>query len=118
MEILMGGCESLDLPSNLDDLFELGKVDISISSGGDVDLFLAHRCTEDLYISRFGAGHVSTNCWKALARRMIRDERIITYPAQEADANTFVDRIKAYVTQEKRGTDPFIVNELSGRSKR
>ena len=42
---------------------------------------------------------------------MIRDERIITYPAQEADVNTFVDRIKAHVAQEKRGTDPFFVNE-------
>ena len=73
---------------------------------------------QKIYIARFGAGYVSTNCWKALARRMICDERIITYPAQEADVNTFVDCIKAYVTQEKRGTDPFIVNELSGRSKR
>ena len=63
------------------------------------------------YIAKFGAGHVSTNCWNALARRMIRDQSIITHPAQEAHVNTFADRIKAYVTREKRGTDTFFVNE-------
>ena len=64
------------------------------------------------YIKQFGAGHVSANSWKKLAKRMISDEKVLTTPAQEADVDTFADRIKGYVSRQKHaGTDPFFANE-------